>query len=153
VQLTDLHKCLLNEYQRHFPLTSRPYEQIAADLGVSEALVLEAFDYLKQNGYISRIGAIIPPNQIGVSTLAAQSIPVEALCEVAAKINAYDEVNHNYERDHSLNLWFVVIAQNDAHLDQVILSIEKETGYHVLRFPLVKAFFIDLSFGMDLSHA
>jgi DNA-binding Lrp family transcriptional regulator len=54
VQLTDLHKRLLNAYQRHFPLIPRPYEQIAADLGVSEAVVLEAFDYLKQNGYIGR---------------------------------------------------------------------------------------------------
>jgi hypothetical protein len=61
-------------------------------------------------------------------------------------------VNHNYEREHDVNLWFVLIAQDSAHLDNVIASIENETGYRVLRFPLVKEFFIDLSFRLDLDN-
>lgn len=150
--LSDLQKKLLNDFQRNFPLTPEPYAAIAKQLGVSEDAVLEALNELDEKQCISRIGAIIPPNQIGVSTLAAMSVPKNEIERVAAQINQYSEVNHNYEREHEVNLWFVLIAQHAAHLNKVITSIESETGYPILRFPLIKEFFIDLSFHLDLTH-
>ena len=152
LELSNLQKKLLNDFQRNFPLTPQPYADIANQLGVSENDVLEALNELDEKQCISRIGAIIPPNQIGVSTLAAMSIPENDIERVAAQINQYTEVNHNYEREHDVNLWFVLIAQNATHLDKVIISIENKTGYPVLRFPLIKEFFIDLSFRLDLDN-
>ena len=152
LELSDLQKKLLNDFQRNFPLTPKPYADIAKQLGVSENDVLNALNELDEKQCISRIGAIIPPNQIGVSTLAAMSVPENDIERVAAQINQYTEVNHNYEREHDVNLWFVLIAQNAAHLDNVIISIENKTGYTVLRFPLIKEFFIDLSFRLDLDN-
>ena len=152
LELSDLQKKLLNDFQRNFPLTPKPYADIAKQLGVSENDVLEALNELDEKQCISRIGAIIPPNQIGVSTLAAMSIPENDIERVAAQINQYTEVNHNYEREHMVNLWFVLIAQNAVHLNNVISSIENEKSYPVLRFPLIKEFFIDLSFRLDLAN-
>jgi DNA-binding Lrp family transcriptional regulator len=152
LKLSDLQKKLLNDFQRNFPLTPKPYADIAKQFGVSENDVLGALNELDEKQCISRIGAIIPPNQIGVSTLAAMSVPENEIERVAAQINQYSEVNHNYEREHEVNLWFVLIAQNAAHLDKVITSIENESGYPVLRFPLIKEFFIDLSFHLDLTN-
>ena len=152
LKLSDLQKKLLNDFQRNFPLTPKPYADIAKQFGVSENDVLGALNELDEKQCISRIGAIIPPNQIGVSTLAAMSVPENEIERVAAQINQYTEVNHNYEREHEVNLWFVLIAQNAAHLDKVITSIENESGYPVLRFPLIKEFFIDLSFHLDLTN-
>ena len=152
LELSDLQKKLLNDFQRNFPLTPKPYADIAKQLGVSENDVLEALNELDEKQCISRIGAIIPPNQIGVSTLAAMSIPENDIERVAAQINQYTEVNHNYEREHDVNLWFVLIAQNAVHLNNVISSIENETSHPVLRFPLIKEFFIDLSFRLDLAN-
>ncbi len=150
--LTDLQKELLNNFQHDFPLSPTPYADIAAQLNVTENDVLQAFQDINEKKFISRIGAIIPPNQIGVSTLAAISVPETELERVASQINDFSEVNHNYERENVLNLWFVVIANDAAHLDDVIRTIELETGYNVLRFPLEKAFFIDLSFRLDLAN-
>jgi DNA-binding Lrp family transcriptional regulator len=151
--LTDLQKKLLNDFQRDFPLSPTPYADIAAKLNVTESEVLQVFQDLNEQNFISRIGAIIPPNHIGVSTLAAISVPENKLERVAAQINKFSEVNHNYERENALNLWFVVIANDAAHLDDVIGAIEVETSYNVLRFPLEKEFFIDLSFQLDLANA
>ena len=152
LELSNLQKKLLNDFQRNFPLTPQPYADIANQLGVSENDVLEALNQLDEKQCISRIGAIIPPNQIGVSTLAAMSIPENEIERVAEQINQYTEVNHNYEREHDVNLWFVLIAQNAVHLNNVISSIENETSYPVLRFPLIKEFLIDLSFRLDLAN-
>jgi siroheme decarboxylase len=151
--LTDLQKKLLNDFQRDFPLSTTPFADIAANLNVSESDVLQAFQELNDKNFISRIGAIIPPNQIGSSTLAAISVPENELEIVAAKVNEFREVNHNYERENALNLWFVVIANDSTHLNNVIHAIEQKTGYNVLRFPLEKEFFIDLSFKMDFANA
>lgn len=151
--LTHLQKKLLNDFQRDFPLSPTPYADIAAKLNVSESEVLQAFRDLNKKQFISRIGAIIPPNQIGVSTLAAMSVPENELERVAEQISRFSEVNHNYERENDVNLWFVIIANDATHLDNVICEIEQETGFDVLRFPLEKEFFIDLSFNMDLANA
>jgi len=151
--LTDLHKRLLNDFQRDFPLSARPYRDIADTLGVTEEDVLSAFDELNARQFISRIGPVIPPNHIGVSMLAAMAVPPEQLQEVAERISAYPEVNHNYEREHRLNLWFVAIAADARHLSDFIRRIERETGFQVLQLPLLQDFFIDLGFQLDLQHA
>ena len=149
--LTTLHKQLLNDYQHDFPLSVRPYKDIADALGVTEADVLSAFTELNDSNFISRIGPVIPPNHIGVSALIAMSIPKQQLQAVADKISAYPEVNHNYEREHRFNLWFVVIASNAGHLRAVIESIERETLYPVMQLPMLDDFFIDLGFKLDLN--
>lgn len=151
--LTDLQKKLLNDFQRNFPISPTPYADIAVQLNVTESEVLQAFQDLNKQNFISRIGAIIPPNKIGISTLAAMSVPENELERVAKQVSFFSEVNHNYERENDVNLWFVIIANNTAHLNEVIKVIEVETGFNVLRFPLEKEFFIDLSFKLDFKNA
>ena len=151
--LTSLHKRLLNDFQRDFPLSPRPYQDIANALGVSEDEVLSALTELNDNNFISRIGPIIPPNHIGVSTLVAMAVPEQQLQAVANKISAYPEVNHNYEREHTFNLWFVAIASDAEHLQDVLNAIEQETGYKTMSVPLLDDFFIDLGFKLDLHNA
>ena len=81
------------------------------------------------------------------------SVPKLQLQVVADIISAYPEVNHNYEREHRFNLWFVVIASDAGHLQAVIESIEQETSYRAMQLPMLDDFFIDLGFKLDLSHA
>ena len=119
---------------------------------MTEAEVLSALTELNDNGFISRIGPVIPPNHIGVSALIAMSVPESQLQVVADKISKHPEVNHNYERDHRLNLWFVVIAADAEHLCAVIESIEQETSYPAMQLPMLDDFFIDLGFKLDLSN-
>ena len=142
---------LLNDYQRDFPLEPRPYARIADELGVHEEDVLALLADLQAGGTVSRIGAVIRPNTIGASTLAAMTVPAERLAAVAALVSARPEVNHNYEREHELNLWFVVAAADTDAVHAVLKSIEAETGLPVIDLPLQAAYHIDL--GFDLSCA
>jgi len=146
--LTDLERKLLNDFQHDFPLTPTPYADMAKQLGVSEAEVLAALAHLKAAGAVSRVGAVVRPNTIGASTLAAMSVPAEDLERVAALVNGYPEVNHNYEREHALNLWFVAAAPDGARLQQVLDEIAERSGYEVLSFPLVEDYHIDLGFDL-----
>jgi DNA-binding Lrp family transcriptional regulator len=152
-RLSTLHKQLLNDFQRGFPLSERPFRDIAEAIGVSEEEVLSALAELNEQQLISRVGPIIRPNRIGASTLVAMAVPEAELQRIADIISCFPEINHNYEREHRFNLWFVAIASDAEHLARLIDSIERETGYKTLQLPLVEDFFIDLGFRLDLTHA
>lgn len=145
-QLSALEKCLLNEYQRGFPLCAAPYAEIGRQLGVSEAEVLDTLASLQQRGLVSRVGPVFRPNRAGASTLAAMAVPEARLDAVAALVTACDEVNHNYEREHGYNLWFVVTAPDAERVRAVLDDIEVRTGIAVLDLPLEHSFYIDLGF-------
>ncbi|MCX7897637.1 MAG: Lrp/AsnC family transcriptional regulator [Rhodocyclaceae bacterium] len=141
---------LLNEFQRDFPLCRRPFAAIAARLGSDEETVLACLRALAAQGMISRVGAVFAPRTIGASTLAAMAVPRERLEEVAAIVSAKPGVNHNYEREHRFNLWFVAAAPDETALSALLDTLEKETGHAPIAMPLVEEFHIDL--GFDLLH-
>jgi siroheme decarboxylase len=144
---------ILNDWQRDLPLEPRPYARMAEKLEMTEAEVIEALQSLKLGGAISRVGAVVKPGTIGASTLAAMSVPPEHLDTVAKKISVRPEVNHNYERDHHFNLWFVVTASDSETLEGLLAEIEAECGFGVMSLPLVEAYHIDLGFDLRFPAA
>jgi len=147
--LSPLHKQLLNDYQQDLPLSATPYQDIAHSLGISEEDVLSVFKDLQDKQFIARIGSVISPNQVGVSSLMAMTIPSKQLHRVAEIVNQYPEVNHNYERENRFNLWFVLIAKDKTHLQSVIADIELQTGFNALYLPLLADYFINLGFEIE----
>ena len=139
---------LLNEFQRDFPLCPAPFAELASRLGVAEKVVLGGLEKLRREGKISRVGAVFAPKRIGASTLAAMAVPPEQLDAVAAAVNRFPEVNHNYEREHRYNLWFVVTAGSEGRLQATLGAIEKAAGYPLLPLPLLEEFHIDLGFSL-----
>jgi siroheme decarboxylase len=146
-----LDRRLLDDFQRDFPLIPRPFATLAERLGVGEAEVLQRLQRLQEQGVISRIGAVITPHRAGWSTLAAIAVPEEELDEVAELVSRYAEVNHNYEREHEFNLWFVVTAPSSERVEAVLGEIETRTGLPVLDLPLVEAYRLDLGFALSWS--
>ncbi len=100
-------------------------------------------------GAVSRVGAVFRPGAIGASTLATMAVPPGRLDCVATLVSRFPEVNHNYEREHEFNLWFVAAAQDDDALEAVLDRIECATGIPVLALPLVEEYHIDLGFRLD----
>lgn len=139
---------LLNRWQRDFPLEPRPFARIAQQVGIASDQVVERYRALAQSGALSRIGAVFRPNTVGASTLAAMRVPQENLERVADQVSAQPEVNHNYEREHAYNLWFVATASSVGALDNALARIERLSGQAVLRLPLVEEYHIDLGFDL-----
>ncbi len=148
VQLNVLQKQLLNDFQKKFPLSPTPFAEIATRLQVTEEAVLEALAELSQAEMISRVGAVMRPHRLGVSTLAAMAVPEELIATVADVVSSLPEVNHNYEREHKFNLWFVITATTEAHLQVVIREIENHTGLGVMSLPMLENYHVDLSFDL-----
>jgi DNA-binding Lrp family transcriptional regulator len=147
--LTEFELTLLDHFQHDFPLMSRPFAEIGKRLDVDEMLVIDTLQSLQTRGLVSRVGAVFQPNVIGVSTLAALAVPPARLEAVAMQVSTFSEVNHNYEREHYFNLWFVVTAASAAQLQSLLHEIEAvcATG-PVLALPLLEPFHIDLGFAL-----
>ncbi|MEI6559210.1 MAG: AsnC family transcriptional regulator [Rhodospirillaceae bacterium] len=144
--LDELDRRLLDAYQHDFPVDERPFLTLARSLGRSEDEVLARFSRLTDAGMIARIGAAFRPNRVGASTLAAMAVPPATLDRVADLVSGYDEVSHNYVRDHVINLWFVVTAGSAGRVDAVLAEIGKRTGLPVLDLPMTRSYRVDMGF-------
>ena len=145
-ELNQLQEKLLNNFQKNFPISPTPYADIANDLGITEAEVLETLRELQTVGIISRIGPVFQPHSLGTSTLATMAIPKEKLEEIANYVSSLPEINHNYEREHNFNLWFVITVITEEHLQTILTNIEQNTGFKVLSLPMLAGYHIDLGF-------
>jgi len=149
---SPLEFALLNDWQRDFPITAEPFEALAARVGADGTVILATLRRLQARGAISRVGAVFAPRRIGASTLAALAAPAERLERIAAQVSARPEVNHNYQREHRYNLWFVATAADQGALAAALAAIERETGCAVISLPLEQEYHIDLGFDLRSSH-
>ena len=137
---------LIDRWQRDFPLEPRPYAAAGRAVGLDEDATIAVFERLIQCGVVTRIGAIVKPHSVGASTLAAMRVPPARLEAVAAMVSAEPAVNHNYERTHAFNLWFVLAGPNLQALSEAINRVEQASGLAVLDLRMVEAYHLDLGF-------
>ena len=140
---------LLDNWQRDFPIVSRPFALLAGEFDLGEAEVLERLEKMVQYGRITRVGATCAPNAISASTLAAIAAPPERIEEVAAIISDEPGVNHSYLREDEWNLWFVATGPDRAFVDAALDNIQSRSGLKVLDLRLVRPFNLDLGFRMS----
>ncbi len=146
--LDAFDRALIDGWQRDFPIVSAPFAQIGSAVGLCEPDVLARLSRLQQSGALSRVGAVVRPNTVGASTLAALAIPPAELEAAAAAVVEEPGVNHAYEREHCYNLWFVATAPDVDSVAAAIARIEARTGAQALVLPLLRDFHIDLGFSI-----
>ncbi len=139
---------LLNRWQHGFPLESRPFARIGEVLGSGEAAVIEGFAAARADGSLSRIGGVWAAGAGGAALLVAMAVPPQRLAAVAAQVDALPGVNHNYEREHRFNLWFVITGPDAAALASRLDALERITGLATLRLPMQRVYRIDLGFDL-----
>lgn len=147
VTLDATDKLILNRMQDGMPISHSPYADVAHELGLAEDTLLHRLQAMLSAGYLSRVGPMYRVEGFGGGLeLAAMAVPAERFEAVAELLNGIAEVAHNYERDHTLNMWFVFAAESPAAADAAVQQIESQTGLKVLRFPKLEEFYLDLRF-------
>lgn len=145
MEYKEIVQGLIDNFQNDFPLVESPYIEMAKKLNSSEEDVMSVLNKMLGDDLIGRVGPIYRTHKVGYSLLAACSCAESKIAEVAGIINAFKEVNHNYERENELNLWFVVTAKDEESVYRVCSEIEEKCSLKVLCFPMVKPYKIDLS--------
>ncbi len=142
-----LDRSIINALQGDFPVCDHPFAVVAGHLGLSEEDLIQRIQRLLDENYLTRFGPLFNADQFGGAvSLCAMKVPKEHFDKVAEKVNAFSEVAHNYQRDHELNMWFVLAAESQQTLNQARQRIEQQTGLKVLSFPKREEFYVGLYF-------
>jgi len=151
VDMKNNYNKLLNMIQNDFPIESRPFLSIAERLEISEKEVLDMINELKEQGYIRRFGGIFDSKNLGYTgTLCAMEVTENKIDEVAHIINSYDNVTHNYLRNHKYNMWFTLIEPSQTSLDIHINEIKTKTGINeILVLNSLKTFKINVNLNVE----
>ncbi len=148
--MDNLDKEILNEIQWTFPLTPKPYMEMAKKFGLSDQDMMQRLRVLKDAGIIRQISAIFDTRKLGYkSALVAMAIESEKLDYVANQVNRHPGVSHNYERNHEYNLWFTLAVPPGADLKTEIDKFSKLPGIKKTRLlPTIKLFKIGVKLEM-----
>ncbi|WP_281557742.1 AsnC family transcriptional regulator [Thalassomonas sp. RHCl1] len=145
LDFSPLDKALINLLQRGLPVCERPFASVADALNTTEQAVLSRLNSLLAQGVLSRFGPMYDAACLGGAfTLAAMAVPETEFEQVAEIVNGFEQIAHNYQRNHQLNMWFVIATENEAEIATVIEKIETETGIPVLNVPKLEEFYVGL---------
>ncbi len=134
--IDPLDKQLLNEIQWTFPLSSRPYLDLASKHDLTEDDVMGRVSSMKRTGLIRQINAIFDTRKLGYkSALVAFAVEKDKLDSVALEVNKHPGVSHNYERDHEFNMWFTLAVPPDGELKKDLEAMASLEG--VIKFRLL----------------
>jgi len=108
---------LLSIIQKKFPLSPRPFAVIAEELGTDEETIIEQISQEKKNKIIRQISPIFDTKRLGYSSsLISFKVKREDIDKAVEIINAHPGVSHNYEREHTFNIWFTLAVAPDSKL-------------------------------------
>jgi siroheme decarboxylase len=139
-----------------FPLTDRPFADVAEGLGCSEEAVIERLQRLLSHGDLTRFGPLFQIERAGGRfVLAAMAVPEDRFAAVAAQLDALPAVAHNYQRESAcaaqrhaaepaLNMWFVLAVESAEQMAPTLRQVGQLTGLPVYDFPKEKEFFVEL---------
>ena len=139
-----------------FPVSDRPFAEVATQLGCSEEVVIERLQRLLSRGDLTRFGPLFQIERAGGRfVLAAMAVPEDRFTAVTAQLGAVSEVAHNYRRESAfgkqpgstlpeLNMWFVLAVESAGEMTPLLKRIETLTGLTVYDFPKEKEFFVEL---------
>ncbi len=143
VTLDELDRILVNRLQDGIPLVPLPFDAIASEIGCTPDDVIARTARLLDGGVLTRFGPFFDAAAMGGAfCLCAMEVPADRFDDVAAIVNAFDEVAHNYEREHRLNMWFVLATETPEAISPAAEAIARATGIAVLQFPKLEEYFI-----------
>jgi len=149
-RLDDLDKRLLNQIQQDFPLVAAPFAELGRRLGTDEADVMARLETLKRGHIVRQISAIFDTRRLGYkSSLVAAAYDPERVHEAAKIVNAHPGVSHNYERDHTFNLWYTIAVPPYQDLAAVVQRLHELSGARSTRMlPTLRLFKIAVKLDM-----
>jgi DNA-binding Lrp family transcriptional regulator len=128
--MDDLDAKILTYIQSNFPIEEDPYSKIADDLKIDKEILIERIKYLYKNGYIIKIIPKFTESYYSNHSrvLVGMRVDRSSIMDVARVINNYDNISHNYERDHYFNIWFTIISDDMDKIKKIVDEISSNKG-------------------------
>ncbi len=126
---------ILAESEKGLLLTPEPFQEIAAQVGITSKEVIERLKKLQETGVIRRFGLSFKPNGIGylANALVAWKVPQHRVQEIGKLFSKYTEISHCYERESvagkwEYNIYTVMHAHERKTIEQLTEQLSTATG-------------------------
>ena len=139
--MDDIDTKLLKITQDGIPLIPEPFNEVAAQLGISVDDVIHRIENLQRKGVIRRFGASIGHRVIGITAnaMCTWNVPDDRVEDVGAIMAGFTEVTHCYQRPRRqgwpYNLFTMVHAYTQEECKKIARQISHATSiddYNIL---------------------
>jgi DNA-binding Lrp family transcriptional regulator len=128
-RLDSLDRDIIKATQAGLPLSATPYHDVAEQLGVEPAAVMQRMERMLEQGVIRRIGLV--PNHYALgyrgNGMTVWNVPDEKVRVLGRSIGALEFVSHCYHRPRHLPDWpynlFAMVHGKDR--DEVSRKVEQ----------------------------
>lgn len=128
---TDEDKKYIRELQKDLGIVKRPFLKSAQNLGITEEALLEKAKFYEEIGVMRRFAAILRHRDAGfiANGMIVWKVPTERIDEVGAKLGAFPQVSHCYERpvyqDWPYNIFSMVHCKTVEDAKQMAKEIQR----------------------------
>jgi DNA-binding Lrp family transcriptional regulator len=132
--LTSDDRAFVREMQRDIELVARPFDGVAAALGIPLTALFEKAESLQKEGIMRRFAGILRHQRVGfvANGMGVWKVPSEQIAEVGAKFAAYQAVSHCYERpvyaDWPYAVFSMIHGKSEDAVREIAATMAKETG-------------------------
>jgi DNA-binding Lrp family transcriptional regulator len=132
--LTDLEKKVIASIQGDIPIVSRPYQALAAEIGIEEEKLIDILQSLTDRGVIRRFGATLRHQKSGfqANAMTAWQVDEDRIEAVGQIMASFRAVSHCYRRDPAedwpYNLYTMIHGKDEADCRHIARQMAEKSG-------------------------
>ncbi len=132
VPYDELDVAVIRATQGDLPVVAEPYAQAAAQLGMTEAALLEHMTGMRERGILRRVAAILYHRRAGFSAngMGVWKVPDEQIAELGPRMASFRGISHCYQRptyeDWPYSIFTMAHGRSKEECDAILDAIAGE---------------------------
>lgn len=125
---------IIRRMQAEFPLSASPYKTIAEEIGISEQILLERLNQMKQSGILRKMGAVLQHRLAGFhgNALCCWDVEPDRVVEISSLMAGCAYISHVYLRQPHpkwpYNLYTVFHSQTREQCEKLMEQMAQTIG-------------------------
>lgn len=127
--MDELDKAIIRVIQAELPIAQEPYKDLADQLHIEEAILLNRIESMLESGFIRRVGAVLNHRTVGfkANAMVVWSVPEDKV-EITGNIMAMQrEISHCYQRpcrpDWPYNMYTMIHGKTKEDCEAVVRKV------------------------------
>lgn len=134
--LTEIDKKIIMFIQEDIPLKTRPFQEMARQLNLTEDEFIQHIKDLRRRGYIRRFGAHVRHRNAGINqnALILWAVPEKDVERIGKSLAEIPEVTHCYQRppftEKAYNIFTMIHGRSREDLNNMAKQIADKIGFY-----------------------
>lgn len=130
----DTMERVLRVIPQDFPISERPYKEMAESMGISEKELIETLKNLKKRGIVRRVAAALHHRKASYThnAMVLWKVSEEEIGRVGRSMSGFSEVSHCYERDRGgywdYTVYTMIHGRGREDCMEIVKRISEQTG-------------------------